>query len=457
MARRKNKKTYLYFLFALVLALALFFASKLDIFDQDKPIIELEDTLYSNLKNPLTLKVKDAQSGLSHIKITLKKESGEELVLSDEKLEKQKELSFQINFPKLAFGEKANFYFLQVEVNDSSIWNFFSGNTSSKQVKVIIDEQKPLINIISNSYQIEKGGAASVVFEAKDENIEEIYIENDKGRKFQISPYIKNNFYAALIAWDSKEKDFRAYVIAKDKAGNISKERIRYYLTNRNYKESKITLKDNFLNGKIYDLVQQYAEDKNLNKLERFKFVNEALRLGNEELIHKTASTLSEVDLQNFKLRLFLPLKNAMKVADFADHRFYHYEGEFLSDSYHMGLDLASVAKAPIYVSNPGKVVLARDNGVYGLNVLIDHGFGLFTLYGHCSSKSVEEGDEVVAGDEIAKTGATGLALGDHLHFGILVQGIEVRPEQFQDASWIKNNITNILDEGKKIITGEKR
>ena len=151
-----------------------------------------------------------------------------------------------------------------------------------------------------------------------------------------------------------------------------------------------------------------------------------------------------------------MPLKNAMKVADFADHRFYSYNEDFLSDSYHMGIDLASVARDDIYSSLSGKVVFAGDNGIYGINIIIDHGFGIYSLYGHCSSKLVAKGDEVKAGDIIAKTGITGLALGDHLHFGILVQGVEVRPEQFQDETWIKTNITSVFEESKKIILRQR-
>jgi murein DD-endopeptidase MepM/ murein hydrolase activator NlpD len=55
-------------------------------------------------------------------------------------------------------------------------------------------------------------------------------------------------------------------------------------------------------------------------------------------------------------------------------------------------------------------------------------------------------------GDVIAETGTSGLALGDHLHFGIMIQGIEVRPEEWLDKSWIKANITNVIKEAKKII-----
>lgn len=118
-----------------------------------------------------------------------------------------------------------------------------------------------------------------------------------------------------------------------------------------------------------------------------------------------------------------------------------------------MGLDLASVAAAPIIASNPGRVVFASENGIYGLNLLIDHGYGIYSLYAHCSSLAVAQGDEVSAGERIASTGTSGLALGDHLHFGILIQGVEVLPQEWMDKKWINDNITGVLNAGKKAIS----
>lgn len=113
---------------------------------------------------------------------------------------------------------------------------------------------------------------------------------------------------------------------------------------------------------------------------------------------------------------------------------------------------MASVKMAKIVASNDGKVVFSGYNGIYGNMPIIDHGLGLYTLYGHCSVIEVKEGDEVKRGEVIAKTGATGLALGDHLHFGILVQGVEVRPVEWLDSKWIRDNIDKIFKDADRII-----
>lgn len=438
---------------ALIVLIFLFFILRsLPVFERNTPLIDVDEILYSNLKNDLMLKFSDDKA-LKDVRVSLQVEDKAELIFEQKNINK-KEFLAPVSLPKTIRNNANSIYTLVIEVRDNSWSNFFSGNVSKKALTLVVDTKAPKLRVLSNSYQVERGGAASVVFEANDEMIDELYIQvGDK--HFKALPYIKEGFYAALIAWDLKQKDFRAYIVAKDKAGNESKEYIPFYLRDRKYRESNIKLSDRFLDGKIQSLASEYApKDSDFTRLENFKFVNETLRISNEEKIYKLSSVLSENELKDFQINLFLPLKNGAKVADFGDHRFYSYEGNFVSDSYHMGLDLASVKEAPIISNNSGKVVFAEENGIYGLNILLYHGFGLYSLYGHCSSSPLKAGEEVAVDEIIAKTGVSGLALGDHLHFGILVQGVEVRPEQFQDRNWIKNNITKVLDEGKKIIGG---
>ena len=145
------------------------------------------------------------------------------------------------------------------------------------------------------------------------------------------------------------------------------------------------------------------------------RFVNENLRTINEKLIAQIAAKVEIDAAENFKVNKFYPLKNSKAVASFGDHRYYTFENKEVSESWHMGIDLASTQKANIVASNDGIVEFAAENGIYGRNLLIDHGFGLFSLYGHCSSINVKAGDSVKAGDVIANTGVSGLAMGDSL------------------------------------------
>ncbi|MGI7066230.1 M23 family metallopeptidase [Campylobacter coli] len=456
MARKKGK-IYLYLLVLVLIGVLAFFISKTNAFETTPPKILMPDIIYSDFKKPISVHVKDDEGSIESVQIFLQKEGNETgMLIADEKIQNSNDITLQVALPKLAYKEKVKSFIMEIKAKDKSFWNFFGGNEASKQVLIMIDDSAPKVNVLSNSYQIEQGGAASVVFSASDANLDKVYIETNTGKIFQATPYLKEGYYAALIAWDARDEEFRAYIIATDKAGNITKERIRYYFVNRKYRVSNINLTDRFLDGKIEDLAQEYApKDNNFTRFEKFKFVNETLRGNNEILIHKITSEVPESKIDDFKIDLFLPLRNGMKVADFADHRYYSYNGQFVSDSYHMGIDLASVAEAPIISNNSGKVVFAEENGIYGLNLIVYHGFGVYSLYGHCSSKSVELDDILSKKSVIGRTGVSGLALGDHLHFGVLVQGVETRPEQWQDKKWIENNIYNVLNEGKKIILGK--
>jgi murein DD-endopeptidase MepM/ murein hydrolase activator NlpD len=142
----------------------------------------------------------------------------------------------------------------------------------------------------------------------------------------------------------------------------------------------------------------------------------------------------------------WLRQKNAVTMANFTDRRVYYYQGEKVDEQAHLGVDLASQANAPVQAANNGRVIFAERNGIYGLTVVLDHGQGLSSLYGHLSTISVESGQEVKKGDIIGYTGRTGLAGGDHLHFGIMVSGIPVNPREWLYGHWIEDNITKKLD-----------
>lgn len=119
---------------------------------------------------------------------------------------------------------------------------------------------------------------------------------------------------------------------------------------------------------------------------------------------------------------------------------------ETIDRQVHLGIDLASLAHAPVPAGNTGKVVFAGPIGIYGETVVIDHGIGLFSTYSHMNSIQVQPNQMVNRGDIIGTTGTTGLAGGDHLHYGMLVGGVFVNPVEWWDPEWIRNNITLRID-----------
>jgi len=431
-----------------------FYASTLPQLEREKPQIVSADHIFWNRKDPLEIKVKD-NVGLASYEMSLSDGENTVMLAQGPLPTQDKEQVLKVVYPKgKVLNPKAKNFTLKVKVTDSSLWNMMQGNTAEKSIKIAVDYKRPNVNILANSRMINQGGSALVIFQAEDDNMDELYIEAN-GNRFKPQPYKKEGYYASLIAWPFKDDTFSAKIIATDMAKNKRVVKIPLYHKNPRYKTSHIKASDNFIDGKITDLASSDPEYATISdRLEKLKAINETMRLKNEALIHSLSKNVSDEILDGWKIQKFYPLRNGQKVASFGDHRYYYYKSKdnIVSESYHVGYDLASNSMADIKASNPGKVVFADENGIYGNMPLIDHGLGLYTLYGHCSQLMIQEGDEVAKGEVIAKTGKTGLALGDHLHFGILVQGIEVRPIEWFDASWIRKFIDNVFKQADEII-----
>jgi len=132
--------------------------------------------------------------------------------------------------------------------------------------------------------------------------------------------------------------------------------------------------------------------------------------------------------------------------------RSYIFDGEKISFAIHKGIDLASFRQAKIYSSNKGSVIYANFTGIYGNTLAVYHKLGLVSSYSHCSIFNVSQGSKVSRGMILARTGSTGAVFGDHLHFGIYIQGLPVQPLEWMDSHWIKDNITNVIIKAKRLI-----
>lgn len=104
---------------------------------------------------------------------------------------------------------------------------------------------------------------------------------------------------------------------------------------------------------------------------------------------------------------------------------------ESIRSSGHTGLDIAAPAGTKIKAAAAGTVIFSGYSGGYGYLVKISHGSGITTYYGHCSKLYVSEGDKVAAGDVIAAVGSTGNSTGNHLHFEVVKNGVELNPQNY--------------------------
>jgi murein DD-endopeptidase MepM/ murein hydrolase activator NlpD len=98
---------------------------------------------------------------------------------------------------------------------------------------------------------------------------------------------------------------------------------------------------------------------------------------------------------------------------------------------FHKGIDIIVDTGTPVYASGKGKVIFVGRRGGYGLEVVIDHGFGYRTIYAHLSKELVKKGQVVSRGEVIAKSGNSGLSSGPHLHYEVHHKGASMNPVDF--------------------------
>jgi len=326
-------------------------------------------------------------------------------------------------------------------------------STASHDVQVRLE--KPMIAVISTKHYINLGGSEMVVYRATPPDVESGVQVGDLlypgypagGVKIEgvhiADPAIKVAFIALRYDQDVNTPMF-AY--AKDEAGNSARADFDRLTFPKPFKKSRIELNDAFLDRVVPGILATTTEvaPQGAN-LDKFLVLNGELRRKNAETIANYSKQSSPEMLWNGVV--FHPFTNSAVEAAFADQRTYVYGGKEVDRQTHLGFDLARVVNSPVVAANRGKVVHASPLGIYGNCVIIDHGMGVQSLYGHLSSFAVKVGDTVEKEQELGKSGMTGLAGGDHLHFTMLVNGQMVNPVEWWDQHWIQDRILRKLRE----------
>jgi hypothetical protein len=252
----------------------------------------------------------------------------------------------------------------------------------------------------------------------------------------------QDRFALFAVPYDASDSS-QVKLIAQDDVGNASAASMIDKFFARPLHRDTIPLDDKFLGKVVPPILSQTPEltDKG-DLLANYLQINRDLRkTDNAELV-----TLAKSSQPKFLwTRPFQPMGSTKVMAHFADRRTYMYRGGAVDQQDHLGLDMAGVAHAPVPAANDGVVVLAKFFGIYGNAVVIDHGYGLMSLYGHLSAIDVKEGQTVTRGQTLGRTGDTGLAGGDHLHFAILLQGLPVSPVEWWDPHWLNDRIARKL------------
>jgi len=315
--------------------------------------------------------------------------------------------------------------------------------------------EKPTISVISTKHYINLGGSEMVAYRVNPPDVESGVQVGDaiypgfpgSGAKAEgvhiVDPAVKVAFIA--LRYD-QDVNTPMWAFAKDEAGNSARADFDKLTFPKPFKKSRIELNDAFLDRVVPAILETTNEvNPQGSNLDKFLVLNGELRRKNAETIASYSKQSSPEMLWGGVV--FHPFTNTAVEAAFADQRTYVYGGKDVDRQTHLGFDLARVVNSPVVAANRGKVVHASPLGIYGNCVIIDHGMGVQSLYGHLSSFAVKVGDTVEKEQELGKSGMTGLAGGDHLHFTMLVSGQMVNPVEWWDQHWIQDRIIRKLRE----------
>lgn len=317
--------------------------------------------------------------------------------------------------------------------------NDLRGETTTISADVDVVLRPPSVSADGFQHYINQGGSEMVLLTPSGSWTEAgVRVGKDTYRSFPIAGSTQRLVLFAF-PWNMP-LDTAPVVFARNSAGTEATTTISYKIFPKKFRMRDLTIDDKFLDK----VVNQIEPGGSGDLLQRFLKINGEMRRENNktlaDLRFKTADKFLWTDS-------FLQLANSKVESEFADVRSYIYKGKKVDQQVHLGFDLAVTAHTPVLASNDGRVVWAGPLGIYGNCIVLDHGYSLQSIYGHLSSIAVKVGDMVKRGQEMGKSGSTGLAGGDHLHYSMQIEGVQVNPVEWWDAHWIKDHIQDRLSQ----------
>ncbi len=324
----------------------------------------------------------------------------------------------------------------KAKITITAVSNDFRGKSTSVSFDVDVMTESPRVSADGDQHYINQGGSEMVTFTPGGAWTEAgVKIGDNTFRSFPLPGHPGQYFSLFAFSWQLGP-DTPVYVYAANPAGTIARAEFTHKIFPKKFRASTIPLETMNLERVVNQIDPNNQVKGDL--VQRFVQINSQMRKQN----NKVLADLRLQSEQNFLWSgAFLPMVDSTVESRFADDRTYTWQGKKVDEQTHLGFDLAKLAHSPVPASNDGRVVFAENLGIYGNCVVVDHGFGLQTVYAHLSEFLVKKGDLVKKGQTLAKTGATGLAGGDHLHFTMLIDGVQVNPVEWWDPHWVKDRI----------------
>lgn len=315
--------------------------------------------------------------------------------------------------------------------------NDFRGSTARVERAVIISTTPPMVSVDSDQHYLYLGMADLVTFNTSG-NVKESGVRvGDQVYRAWPMPDGKPGYFSLFaFAWNMPTSTTPLVYASGPTGDTVTGTMVYEFPKNEqpHYRVRDLQLDDKFLMKVMNELDPNGQGDP----VTRFVKINNEMRRSN----NKTLSDLRFKTEQRFLWsQPFMQQPNSKVESNFADVRNYYYQGKKIDQQVHLGYDLSVTQHVGVVATNDGRVVYAAPLGIYGNCVVVDHGYGLQSIYGHMSEIDVKEGDMVKRGQVMGKSGMTGLAGGDHIHFSMQLEGVQIDPKEWWDAHWIQDHI----------------
>lgn len=439
-------------LFFLIVILLLFAALAWKATRHAAPTIQLQEEIKGiGQSTPVNFAVRDAQHHLKRIHIEVR-QGDRSFVVLDRSLatprwwkfwsragQKQAAFSLRVGRQEIPELQEGRGTLVIVATNDS--WGrLFRGGRAEISLDLPVRLTPPSVEALTSQHYVNQGGCDMVLLKVSPGTAESGV---QVGKYFFPSWPVTTSAPEARLCLFAYPYDLDpktpARIVARDDAGNEALANFTYQVFPKKFKSDTMQVTDEFMARVVPPILSQTPDLRDQGSLlKNFLLVNGTLRRQDAQKL----VALSQKTSPHFTwTQPFVPLGNAKVEAAFADARTYVYNGQVVDHQTHLGFDLAVVQHTPVVAANDGVVVFAGFLGIFGNAIVIDHGCGLQSLYGHLNSLAVKEGERVTRGQVIGRSGQTGLAGGDHLHFTMLLDGIPVNPVEWWDPHWIHDRI----------------
>ena len=323
-----------------------------------------------------------------------------------------------------------------------AVSNDFRGSTARLEREVVVVLRPPTLSVDSDQHYLYLGMADLVTFNVSGASTESgVRVGDQKFRSWPL-PGGKPGLFALFAFPWNMPPGTEPLVYATNAAGNdvTGQMVIRFPKKEQPvYRTRDLEVSDQFMQKVVNELDPNGSGDP----VSRFLKVNGEMRRANNQTLRDLRA---KTEPRFLWTQPFRQQRNSKVEAHFADVRNYIYQGKKIDQQVHLGYDLSITQHVGVEASNDGKVVYAAPLGIYGNCVVVDHGYGLQTIYGHMSEIAVHVGDAVKRGQVMGKSGMTGMAGGDHIHFSMQLDGVQIDPKEWWDAHWIKDHIAKRVD-----------